>query len=223
MGGFLGALPGLITACLAIYAVSAWRRDFLGRRRIELAEEVLSLFYKARDVILAIRSPGSFGEETQDRKPEPGENDDQRRARDLSFLFGHRYNQHIDLFSKIQATRYQFMARFGTGSVQPFNDIHAVIVQLLVAARTLYSLTQFLQTGLTTQSTLDGVAKCKADLFGVVEPDPIRVKVDKIISDIEAITLPIITARDPLVDGWEKFTKLLMRGFQLVSDRWNHK
>ena len=38
----------LIAALSFMYGVSAWRREFIGKRHIELVETVLALFYEGR-------------------------------------------------------------------------------------------------------------------------------------------------------------------------------
>ncbi len=54
----------VVSACWAIISgVGAWKREFIGKRQIELAEQLLSKFFEVRDAIAFIRSPvGSSGE-----------------------------------------------------------------------------------------------------------------------------------------------------------------
>ena len=51
---FISSVAVLIAALTFIAGVSAWRREFVGKRRIELAESVLAMFYEAEDVIKQI-------------------------------------------------------------------------------------------------------------------------------------------------------------------------
>ncbi len=44
------AVSLIVAAWTAVYGISAWRREFLGKKRIDLAEEVLVSFYEAKDV-----------------------------------------------------------------------------------------------------------------------------------------------------------------------------
>ena len=48
---------------VAIYGIDAWRREHVGKRQLELAEDTLALFYEAADAIKHIRHPASFGQE----------------------------------------------------------------------------------------------------------------------------------------------------------------
>jgi hypothetical protein len=57
------AVSLIVAALTAIYGINAWRSEFVGKKRIDLAEEVLVRFYEARDAIGAIRNPfGYVGE-----------------------------------------------------------------------------------------------------------------------------------------------------------------
>ena len=46
----------IIASITAIYGINAWRREYRGKKDIDLAEETLALFYKAKDAISAIRN-----------------------------------------------------------------------------------------------------------------------------------------------------------------------
>ena len=43
----------IAASVVAIYGINAWRKEFQGKRNIELAEEVLCLFYRAERAIEA--------------------------------------------------------------------------------------------------------------------------------------------------------------------------
>lgn len=102
---------------------------------MELAEEVLSLFYQARDVIREIRSPFGYGGEGSTRKSSPTESPEEKAALDNAYVAIERYSKHKELFSKIYAVRYRFMAQFGTDKVKPFDDLNRVINQIIMASR----------------------------------------------------------------------------------------
>ena len=104
----------IIASGAVIYGVNAWRREFIGRRRIELAEEALVLFYEAKDALRWIRSPGGFVGEGQTRKPRENETPEEKEIFDHAYIVIERYNKQQELFNKIHAMRYRYMAKFGT-------------------------------------------------------------------------------------------------------------
>ena len=67
------AVSLIVAAWTAIYGIRAWRSEFVGKKRIELAEEVLVRFYEARDVIRIIRNPFGYVGEGSTRQGAEGE------------------------------------------------------------------------------------------------------------------------------------------------------
>ncbi len=55
------AVAVIVASVVAIFGINAWKREYVGKRRMELAEEVLAMFYEVRDVMHDIRAPFSFG------------------------------------------------------------------------------------------------------------------------------------------------------------------
>src|SRR5262249_32311273 len=91
----------------------------IGKRKAELAEEVLGDFYEARDIITAARSPGGFGHEGVARPKAEWETEDDRRTLNAYFRTMERLRNKEEFFARFHARRYRFMAHFGTESGQP--------------------------------------------------------------------------------------------------------
>jgi len=72
---FLRDLSLLIGIWVAIYGIDSWRREHKGRREIELAEDVLTLFYEARDVIKYLRHFIGYSHEYSGIEKSPNETD----------------------------------------------------------------------------------------------------------------------------------------------------
>ena len=59
----------VIPACWAIISgIGAWKREFIGKRQIELAEQALAKFFEIKDAIAMIRSPFSRSDEGLSRQ-----------------------------------------------------------------------------------------------------------------------------------------------------------
>lgn len=127
----------IIAALTAIWGISAWRRELRGKKEHDLAEEVLALFYEARDAIRAIRSVGGFGEEGKTRQASPEETPDEKQALDRAYVAVERYNTRKEVFNKLWAIRYRFMALFGRDKAGPFDELRAVVNELFVASELL--------------------------------------------------------------------------------------
>jgi hypothetical protein len=119
-------IASVITSWAVIKGFSAWKKEFAGKRNIELAEDTLALFYQAKDVISYIRSPGSSSSEGQTRKCHDIENkldNDAKTLLNSAYIAFERYHRHQELFNRIYALRYTFEARFGKKSIEPFEDL----------------------------------------------------------------------------------------------------
>jgi hypothetical protein len=51
----------VIAGLLAIYSLNLWRRQIVGKRKAEIAEQVLISFYSARDVFEWVRTSSFRG------------------------------------------------------------------------------------------------------------------------------------------------------------------
>jgi hypothetical protein len=188
----------VIFACLTIIlGVDAWRREYLGKRKIELAEDVLTLFYQARDAVRRIRNPW-HGNEGQTRKPEENETSEQKEFRDTAYVVFERFEKERDVFNKLDVIRYRFMARFGSNTNKPFGEIRSVIGEIFMAANRLAN-HYWPRQGRVKMSDeefkrhLEEMHKYEGVFWeGSEENDLIKQKVDGAIKTIEDICRPII-------------------------------
>jgi len=182
----------IIASVVAIYGIDAWKKEFSGKRRIELAEDVLALFYEAKDIISAVRSPMGFQGEGSTRKPQEGETPEQKKARDDAYVVFERFGAKQELFSELHSKRYQFMARFGTDKIKPFEDLRRIQIEIIVSARALARIWE--RRGDNEQSEKRRL-KHEAVIWEEMEDDEINTRLKKVISDIEAICRPIILGK----------------------------
>lgn len=176
----------IIASIVAIYGVRAWRRQFVGKRKIELAEEVLALFYEVRDIIKYIRDPGGFSKEGSSRETEGEETPLVKEARDRAFVPMERYNKHRSTFSKLYSLKYRFVAYFGKDAAAPFDDLRGILNEIFLAAR---RLSRYWSIESGTPMTEEQVKK--RDMSEAIiwedeaEEDQINPKLDHIIEQME--------------------------------------
>ncbi len=185
-------LASVITAGTVIYGISAWRREYVGKRKLELAEEVLALFYEARDAIRFIRNPVSFVGEGGTRNASPTEGPEEKQINDNAYVAFERYNKRRDLFNKLHAMRYRYMAQFGKDAAKPFDDLSKVVSDIFTSAHMLphYWREQGHRQWKNDEEFrrhLDELHKYEA-IFWEMTPDKDKIKprVDSVISEIEA-------------------------------------
>jgi len=137
MANMITAISVLIAALSFVAGVSAWKREFVGKRRIELAESVLAMFYEAEDAIREIRNPFSFGGEGKTRKRAENEREEASQLLDQAYVVFERYQKREQLFAQLRSMRYRFMAAFSSTAAEPFDELTKVLNEIFIAARML--------------------------------------------------------------------------------------
>lgn len=186
----------IITAsATAIYGVNAWRREYVGRRRIELIEDVLTLFYEAKLAINSIRWCVQFENEGSSRKPKEGETPEDKKVLDLAYITIERYLKRQDLFDKLYALRFRFMACFGRQVEIPFLDLNKIIGEIMNAS---HALARLWKPPSDSRSMTEDAINKRAEQIQKYEEviwwkgtkpeeDPIVLHLDSIIKEIETI------------------------------------
>lgn len=186
---FLSAGATIFAAVVAIYGINSWRREFKGKRNIELAEEVLELFYKAEDAITAIRSPLGYTSEGQ-RVIERLKTDGKESNISLQMaVLQERYEDRQETFQKLYTLRYRFIAHFGKDKARPFDDLKAIINSIFISAKMLFILEKSKDNASKEERIRDLEAKVE---WGDEEKETITSKVKEIVKQIEEICCNII-------------------------------
>lgn len=202
----------IIGALALISGIRAWKREYIGKRKIELAEDTLMLFYQARDAIREIRNPfGRIGEGSSRQK---GDNEPDSKAELLNraYVVYERYQKKEEIFNKLQSTRYRFMARFGRDNEAPFVEINKILNDIFLSAQMLG--THYWQRqgrvkmeGDEFKKHLDEMNEHEATFWFQGEKlDKIGPRVEEVIEQIEDITKSTLVEKD----FW--FKELLKKG-----------
>ncbi len=187
----------IVAACWAIISgVGAWKREFIGKRRIELAENVLAKFFEIKDGIAFIRNQWSNTEEGKTREKGKAETEAESQLLDRGFVVVERYSKKEEIFAEFNVLKYKFMAAFGPETEKIFIDTNKVLNSIFSSARLLA--THYWQR--------QGRVKMEADEFkkhldemhrheGIFwdtfnEEDEIRAQLKAIQDDLERATKP---------------------------------
>ena len=131
------AISVAIAAIAFVSGVNAWKREYVGKRRIDLAENILALFYEAQDAIREIRYPNLFFGEARDRKRSEDELEEDSEILDQAYVVFERYRKKEKLFAELRSLKYRVMATFGSRAGEPFDELSAVLEQIFGSARLL--------------------------------------------------------------------------------------
>jgi hypothetical protein len=175
LGSLSTGLAAVVAGWAAVRGLGAWRAETVGRRKAELAEEVLAQFYRARDLMTWARFPG-----------------DGTLAATEAVGSGapvERLARESQLFSELQASRYRFMAYFGEEAAKPFDELRKMHKEVLDAAD---SLARADQPG-------DGASHADRAAWSAVigrgaasQGDELAARLDRTIREIERICRPLI-------------------------------
>jgi hypothetical protein len=189
----------IVASIAAFFGIKAWHEEFVGKRKLELAEEALALFYQANDVIAFMRFPAGFADERSSRKLEAVETPKQKQIRDDAYVTFERYNLNREIFSRIQALRYRFMAQFGKDSASPFCRLKSVLDALLGAARQWVMLSEIAEHTFSRPESFQKhqlrIEEFEKILWGIDEGDPISQRVEGIVQEMEQICRPQLVGK----------------------------
>jgi hypothetical protein len=191
----------LFVAWAAIYGLDAWRREHIGKRQLELSEETLALFYEAKDAIHHIRHPASFSSETDVVVKTDHESQAQFDARRNASVVFKRYNEHQELFNKLHAMRYRFMAQIGVEEAQPFEELRKITNEITGAAMILARLwpRDHFRTKEQQKNHRNQIEKYEAVFWeGLADDDPINPRVEEQIAKMESTCKAIISGQGTL-------------------------
>ena len=187
----------IVSACwVVISGVGAWKREFIGRRRIELAEQTLAKFFEVRDAITFIRNPFSSSEEGKSRERSDNELSTHTELLDRGYIVVERYTKRETTFAEFNTLKYRFMAAFGPDTESIFTDTMKAVNSIFVSARMLAK-HYWRRQGTVAMSDVD-FNKHLEEMYQhegvfwdtITEDDIIRLQLRTIQARLEEVTAP---------------------------------
>ncbi|WP_020674491.1 hypothetical protein [Geopsychrobacter electrodiphilus] len=203
----LHSISILIGIWVAISGINAWRKEHMEKRKIELAEDTLASFYEASDAITYLRHPFSYPSEKEEIEQGPKESKASWEARKNANVVFYRYKQYQELFNKIHALRYRFMAQIGRDEAKPFEDLRQITNEIMNSARHLsrWWATEHFITAEKRAAHQKRVEEQEAIFWAnSVEEDPINPRVETVIKEMESICKSVIEGRSSIADYFNK-------------------
>lgn len=187
----------LLAALTFLAGVTAWKREYIGRRRLELSESVLVLFYRAEGAIQAMRNPLSSTAEGAARKRSADETPSESGPLDSAYVLIKRFQDQRELFAELRAARFRYMAVFGKSAAAPFDEIEHVLAELVTSAEML-GRHYWPMLGLDSMEPEErGEMQKHQENFwrGLASPDPVDAKVAAAVAKVEATTRALTEGR----------------------------
>jgi len=182
----------IIASGAAIFGINSWRRETKWKRKYELIEEVLTLFYQAEESIIRIRNPFSTIEEGSSREKTPNESPKDTEILNRAYVVYERYEKEKDGFIQLRKIKHRFKAVFGHDSVSPFQEIENVLKEIFIATHILAKIYWPRQGKVMNEKEFEEHMNKMLEyesIFwgGLKDPDPIDTKLHTIIENIEEI------------------------------------
>ena len=189
----------IMLACWAVISgVDAWKREFIGKRRIELAELLLAKFFEVKDAVEYIRNPWSTIEEGKTRKRSDSETPEESKILDRGYITVERYQIKEGVFAEFNTLKYRAMATLGADTEKIFTETFKVVNSIFTSARMLG--TFYWQQQMTRSATPDEYQNHlkemrihEKNIWGVGPNDEVRTALLSIQVQLEKITSPIFT------------------------------
>jgi hypothetical protein len=186
----------VIAACWTIIAgIGAWKREFVGKRQIELAEQTLAKFYEIKDAILFIRNPFSSIDEGSTRAHEDHESVEDTKLLDRGYIVVERYSKKESNFSEFNLLKYRYMATFGSDKEQIFTQTFTTLNSIFNSARMLATYYWKRQGRVQMESDefqqhLDEMRHHQSIFWDTQQDDkdPVRLQLKSIQEELELIT-----------------------------------
>ena len=187
------AIAAFGTFCVAFRGLRAWRHEMIGRRKAEIAEEVLADFYRERDMIASLRSPLAFTHEKASRVRDPDESENLSKRLDTVYVSLDRLKKEEAFLAAFQAKRYRFQAIFDETAATSFEEIFQVVKKIAIAATMLQDAAREAEMGTDVDIALR--REHENAIWGTNDDELAR-KVDEAVARIEQTCRPAIEARE---------------------------
>ena len=131
------AIAVVIATTLAIRGINDWRRQMLGKRKVEIAEQTLVATYKVQGAMAFIRSPAGYEGEGKTRTKAVTEAENLARVLDGYFVPIERIRKASEDFAEFLRLRLLCKVHFGSKSAEPFDEILKARDRVVLAANML--------------------------------------------------------------------------------------
>jgi hypothetical protein len=183
------AVSILVTSIFAIISLRAWRRQLIGKRRFEVAEEVILAAHRAQGALEWIRNGFSFSTEAEDRPKPSGETENEARLRDSYYVPLKRLRDSAETFIGLSKAYLLCKVHFGSEAAKAIDEILRIQNNIAIDAKML----------LDDVGNDDGVSKelrkeMRESIWGGLNPkNPVTNRLNDAVNKIDEICARYLT------------------------------
>jgi hypothetical protein len=160
------------------------------KRRVELAEAVLSDFYQCVDVFREIRGPAHMKGEAADRMKEPNETQAEADRLDAYFVPLARMRKNTEFLSNMWSRRHRSRAVLGNAIDEALEKVRDASIRIQVSASTLRDIVR--GGGKAAENNKQLILQCGADIWETKDDDPIQPLLQRATEVAETVCRPIL-------------------------------
>jgi hypothetical protein len=160
------------------------------KRRVELAEAVLSDFYQCVDVFREIRGPAHMKGEAAERIKEPNEKQAEADKLDTYFVPLARMRKNTEFLSNMWSRRYRSRAVLGAAIDEAFEKVRDASLRIQVSASTLRDIVRSGREAAENNKQM--TQQHEATIWEIRDDDPIKPLLRRAIEIAEAVCRPIL-------------------------------
>lgn len=186
LGNILNLLQtiAVVTAAIvAIVGIKSWRRELLGKRRSEIAEQAIVTASSVKDALIYVRNPFGFKGEGQSRNRINDENENTLEILDQDFVPIERMNKFLDDFSQLKSTKLLCKAHFGDEAIESFDELLRIRSEIISAAQFRMMISG--GNGGHSERSNELYVEREKLIWDQYEKDEINPRIEKAVSDIE--------------------------------------
>lgn len=190
------AVSVVFAAVVAIRGINAWKEEFRGKRRIELAENALELCYRVQAAITAIRCLGgviaseSIAAEAEKTEPAP-----ERKPSEELTETHRRIEERQEVIEKLYAMRYRVKVGLGRKAAGVIEELRNVVIEIRSAANGIMRIGPVACTKKRSAATEEGLRKHEEVIWESPPGDAVAKRVDTAVKSMEDICRPLIEGR----------------------------
>ncbi|SRR5260221_12011535 len=178
----------------AMIGIRSWRIETRWNRKYELAEEVMSRFYEAHQVIQIIRSPFGFSEEGKSRKKSEGETEEESSIYDNAYVAYERFQKNKEPFDKLQSIKFRFITIFGKEHEKLFDELTRIVNEILFAAQEIARIQLDSYSSIGREERGKEMRELRKTIYSTsrTEDDPIEQRIQKLMKTVEGVCKKIV-------------------------------
>lgn len=190
----LESISIIVAAMTAIFGINSWRKEERWKRKYELAEDVLSMFYESEQVIRIIRSPAGFSDEGKSRTKGDLETKEESAIYDKGHVVFERFERNKEVIDKLQALKFRFIAVFEKEHGKLFDELTNIINEIFFASREIAGIRLGEYGEMEPSEKGKKLRELQRTIYWStkIKDDPIEQRVKKLIGDVEKVCKKII-------------------------------